>query len=402
MAKKRVRMAGAPDWYNTPLDKLDFEWSHDEKVEIERYCEKIHKNIAAEEMTPNERFEATMAGSEKDRLLIEALYFNPYTVRTLDPAGDALKPGDVCRDPKLLVKAHLATVARFALDFPTLYPISYTPEFWGGRAQMTEHGNPGMIGDAPIKSVADLEGLAVPDPYQAGLFPGYLWSCREIKRIFAKYGVDGVMPIWVSITDPLATVMESMTGWTKFILALRKDEELCRQAMNLATEWVIKVGQAMIDMGAECIMMCSYPGAIPIGGNEWMLEYYAKIGRILGHQVPMWYGLTYEKALDWFPVIYERGAVGPGNHRGWFCVEMDYRKVIDFSRGHDLYCSCAPSDKVIMNGPIPVIEGEIEERCIYGKSYPKFAMGIAAVDYLTPHAYFEAAIAAVKKYGKLR
>jgi len=48
MAKERVRMEGAPDWYDTPLDKLDFEWSHDEKVEIERYCEKIHQNIAEE------------------------------------------------------------------------------------------------------------------------------------------------------------------------------------------------------------------------------------------------------------------------------------------------------------------------------------------------------------------
>jgi uroporphyrinogen-III decarboxylase len=399
---KEIKLVGAPSWYGTPLEQLDFEWSREEELELERYCQSILKNIANEEMTPTARFEATMAGSEKDRLLIEALYFNLYAVQTLNSAADALKPVDVCRYPKLLVKAHLATVARFALDFPTLYPISYTHEFWGGRAQMTEYGNPGMIGDAPIKSVTDLEGLGVPDPYQAGLFPGYLWACREIKRVFAKYGVHMVMPLWVSLTDPMGTVIESMIGWTRFIIALRKDKELCRRALDLATEWVIRVGQAMIDMGAECIMMCSYPGAIPIGGNEWMLEYYARIGKILGRQVPMWYGLTFEKALDWLPAMYERGAVGPGSHRGWFCVEMDYRKVVDFSREHDLYCSCAPSDKVITNGPIPLIEEEIRERCDYGKSYPKFAIGIAAVDYLTPQANFEAAIAAAKKYGKLR
>ena len=103
--------------------------------------------------------------------VLEALYFNVYAVRTLDSAADALKPVDVCRNPKLLVKAHLATLSRFALDLPALYPISYTHEFWGGKAQMTEYGNPCMVGDPPIKSVADLEGLRVPDPYQAGLFP---------------------------------------------------------------------------------------------------------------------------------------------------------------------------------------------------------------------------------------
>jgi len=65
MAKERVRMENAPEWYNTPLDQLDFHWSHDEKVELERYCEKIHKNIAEEEMTPRERFRATLEGKEE-------------------------------------------------------------------------------------------------------------------------------------------------------------------------------------------------------------------------------------------------------------------------------------------------------------------------------------------------
>jgi uroporphyrinogen-III decarboxylase len=398
---KEIKLVGAPSWYSTPLERLDFEWSREEELELERYCQRILKNIGNEDMTPTARLKATMSGSEKDRLLVEALYFNPYAVRTLDPDCGALKPGDVSMDPKLLVKAHLATVARFALDFPTFYPISYTPEFWGGRAEMTEYGNPRMIGDAPIKCVADLEGLAAPDPYQDGLFPGYLWACREIKRIFAKHGVGGVVPIWVSITDPLATVMESMTGWTKFIIGLRRDKELCQRAMDLATEWVIRIGQAMINMGAQCLMMCSYLGALPISGSEWVLEYYARIGRELGSQVPMWYGLTYEKAVDWFAAMYRSRAVGPGSFRGWFCVEMDCRQVVDFSREHALYCSCAPSDKVILNGPISVIEEQIKELCEYGKSYPRFAIGIAAVDYLTPQANFEDAIAAVKKYGKL-
>lgn len=399
---KEIKLKGAPQWYGTPLEQLEFEWSREEKLELERYCRKILRNAAEEEMSPRERFEATMAGSEKDRLLIEALYFNLYAVRTLDSAVHALKPIDMYRIPKLLVKAHLATVARFALDFPTLYPISYTHELWGGTAQMMEYGNPRMIGDPPIKSVADLEGIKVPDPQEIGLFPGYLWACREMKRVFTEYGVDKIIPLWVSIIDPLGTVMESMIGWARFMIALRKDIKLCRQAMDIATEWSIRLGQAMIDMGADCIMMCSYPGIIPIEGNEWVLEYYVRIGNVLGCQAPLWYGLTFEKALDWLPVMYERGAVGPNSFRGWFCTEMDNRTVVDFSREHDLYCSSAPLDKVLINGPISVIEEEIRKRCEYGKPYPKFAIGIAAVDYLTPQVNFEAAVAAAKKYGKLK
>ena len=42
MAKTReIGLEGAPDWYGTPLDELPFEWSPDEKLEIERYCVKI-------------------------------------------------------------------------------------------------------------------------------------------------------------------------------------------------------------------------------------------------------------------------------------------------------------------------------------------------------------------------
>ncbi len=297
---KEVRLEGSPYWYGTPLDELDFEWSPEEKLELERYCERILKNVAAEEMTPKQRLEATLDGKARDRLLLEALYFNPYAVRTLDPTGDALKPVDVCRDPKLLVKAHLATI-----------------------------------------------------------------------------------------------------GWTKSIMALRRDKELCRRAMDLATEWVIRVGQAMIDMGAQCIVMCSYPRAIPIRGNEWMLEDYTGIGKALGSQVPFWYALTCQQALRWFPMMYEKGALGSKSFRGWFCAEMDYKEVIDFSREHDLYCSCALSDSVLLNGPISAIEEGIKLRCEYGKSHPKFAIGMAAVGYTTPVSRFEAAIAAAKKYGKI-
>ena len=400
--EKEIRLEGAPHWYGNPLDQLDFEWSSEDKLEIEGYCEKIMINATVEEMTPRSRLEATLAGKIRDRLLLEAHYFNLFSIRTLDPIGDTLKPVDVCKNPKLLVKAHLATLSRYALDLPALYPISYTYDLWGGRARMMEYGNPGMIGEPPIKSIADLEDMQVPDPRHDGLFPGYLWAIKELRRIFTHYNIVKVMPLWVSIcVDPIGIAAMSMLGWTKFLKSLRNDMQLCRQCMDLATKWVIKFGQAVIDMGAECLMTCAYPGVMPIKGNEWMMDYYARIGETLGSQVPIWYALTYEKAPTWFPLMYERGAVGSDSFCGWFCAEMDYQKAIDFSRKHDLYCSCAISDKVLLNGPITAIEEEIKKRCEYGKSHSRFSIGIAAVDYLTPPSNFEAAVAAAKRYGKL-
>ena len=95
MAKERIRMENAPDWYDTPLEKLHFEWSPEELLEIERYCEKIQKNIDEEEMTPLQRFNASLEGREKDRCFMVTLPFNVYAVRTLDSAADALKIAEV-------------------------------------------------------------------------------------------------------------------------------------------------------------------------------------------------------------------------------------------------------------------------------------------------------------------
>src|SRR4030042_3020922 len=149
MAKPRIRMGGAPDWYDTPLDQLDFQWSREEKLEIERYCEKIHKNIAEEEMTPKQRFDATIAGKEKDRVFFTTLPMSVYTARTLDSCADALKPIDLYRNPKLEVKAYLAFVARFKSDILLLYTLGYTEDLWGAQSKLIEYGNPVMVGAAP-------------------------------------------------------------------------------------------------------------------------------------------------------------------------------------------------------------------------------------------------------------
>jgi len=404
MAKeKEIRLEGAPDWYGTPLDQLEFKWSAEEKLEIERYCQKILKNVADEEMTPKERWKATITGKEKDRLLIHAVYINVYAIRTLDSGADALKPIDVYRNPKLLVKAHLATVARFALDFPTPYTLSYADELWGGRAKMIEYGNPVMVGDPPIKSMADLEGLEVPDPKKDGLYPGYLWACREMRRIYDEYGLTKVMPLWISFCgDGLGMPMMDMMGWNKTLVALRKDPELVHQAADLATQFEIKFGQAVIDVARpDELFMCVMSGAMPPKGNEWVAEYWARIGKALAPQAPISYGYAFGLTTEWLPVMYGKGALGPGSFCGGYAVaDIDYRKMIDLSRERDLCISCALPDKVLLGGPISAIEEEIKKRCDYGKSYPKFAIGIYGVDYWTPQAHLDAAVAACKKYGK--
>ena len=116
-------MENAPEWWGKTYDEIDFEWSKEEELELQRYCEKIIQNAEEEEMTPKERFEATWQGKDKDRLHIEVKYNVPYAVRTLDSFADAIKPGDLYQWPKLHIKGHLATAARFKLDIINVYVI---------------------------------------------------------------------------------------------------------------------------------------------------------------------------------------------------------------------------------------------------------------------------------------
>ena len=405
--KKRLKqfgeLEGAPDWYGTPLEELHFEWSPEEKLEIERYCEKILKNVAQEEMTPLERLKATFEGKPKDRVLMHVLHGNVYGGRTLDSGADALKPIDIYRNPKLWVKAHLATTARFALDYPNTYGISYTEELWGARARMIEYGNPVIVGNPPIKSIEDLEGIEAPDPKRDGLYPGYLWAHRELRRIYDEYGLTKVMPIFTRICGcPVGTVMLFMTGWAPFAVNMRKNPELNKRCLDLATEWEIKFGQAVIDVArADALYMCSMTGAQAVKGNEWLADYWAKIGKALATQVPVVYGYGFAGTAQWIPIMWERGALGPGSWSGGLHdYQCDYKTMIDLHREHDLYVSCMTSDKTLLDGPVSAIEEEIKERCEYGKPYPRFSIAIGMVDYWTPPSHLDAAIAAAKKYGK--
>jgi uroporphyrinogen-III decarboxylase len=403
MNMARVRMEGAPDWYDTPFDKLHFEWSHDEKVEIERYCEKIHKNIAEEGgMTPRQRFKATLAGKEKDRQFIFSLPLNVYAVRTLDGFADALKPRDVYKNPKLLVKAHLAFVARFKADMCFPYTLAYTEDLWGGKAKLIDYGNPVMVGDPPIKTMKDLEGLKGPDPYKDGLYPGYLWAIREFSRILKQYDLDDKLELHVSTCpDSVAIAMLGMMGISKFMVATRKDPELCKKCVDLADEFYLKYCQAVIDLGAHSMWVCFGVGWLPIKGNEWTLDHHEKTCKILGPQIPSVLTASVPADLQWFPLMMAKGLMGPKGFVGWCSgQDIDYKQLIDKAKEHNIFCACLHSDKILIDGPASAIEEDIAKRCEYGKKHPMFAASVGAIDYWTPPAHVDAAMAACKKHGK--
>ena len=248
MWKGRKPIGGAPYWYDTPYDKLDFEWTPEEKLMLDRFCEQIQKNIDEEGgMTPRERVLALLYGKDKDRVVACTQTLTTYITKTLDSHCDAIKPIDAYKFPKLWVMAHLATIARYKLDYANFHNINYGEDMWGGQSRMIDYGNPIIEPPYPIKSMEDLEGMPVPDPYTDGLYPGYLWANAEYRRILDEHNLP--IPIWASMCPgPELLVMMGMTGWTEFAMFLRKNPELIRKALDISQEFNLRLGKAMIDV----------------------------------------------------------------------------------------------------------------------------------------------------------
>jgi len=153
------------------------------------------------------------------------------------------------------VMAHLATMARLKTDYANFHNINYGEDLWGGLSRMIDYGNPILEPPNPIKTIDDLEGMPVPDPHTDGLYPGYLWSNREFRRILTEHNLP--IPIWGSICPgPDLLMMMGMVGWMEFPNILRKNPELIRKGMDIGTQFIIRFGKAVIDVcSPEAIYM---------------------------------------------------------------------------------------------------------------------------------------------------
>jgi len=347
-----------------------------------------------------------MAGKPTDRKLMAISHVVIYATRTLDSYADAVKPIDVYRHPKLLVKAMLATVARYKLDYPNLHSIIYNDDLFGGRAKMIECGQPVMVGEPPIKSMADLEGVEAPDPKSFGLNPGWLWAIREVRRFIDEYRLP--LPVWVSLgTDPPCTAILAMMGWAPFLKALRKQPELARRCCDLALEYDIKLAQTLIELARPDGMYVSgFAGAFPLKGNEWVGDQLLELAKAIKTSAPhthLSFGYSFLSGVfEWYDILHEMGAMSPDTWDGGLgglSEDIDMKRVFDVHREHNWWLSYSIRNETLEKGPISAIEEEIKALSELGKSHPKFSPGVVPV-YFVPPPHVDAAVAALKKYSK--
>ena len=409
MPKKIGNIDGLGPFMGMSIDELDeaLVWTQEEEAIIGRLCDKILANIEEDEMTPWERWKATVEGKERDRLLVDTTYHAVYAVRALDSFANALRPLDAYLFPKINILANLALVARFNLDVMVFSNMLYAENMFGWDCRALEYGRPFPTGKPPIKSMEDLEGLEIGDAYVDSIYPQYLWSGRELRRIFKKHGLHNVLPLNVSAcAEPLMTAALGMMGQAQFMMATIKNPELAEACATLASGWCIDYATKLIKTAEpDILFMCGFYGCSPYKGNEWMAELNAKVGKAVGPQCTCTWGWALNGILDqWMQAQLELGAIGPGGYVGIEASgDVTFEPMIDFLADNNLYGLASVPDKMVLEGPVSKIEEEVKRRCEYmtakGKD-SKIVAGYGAIDYWTTPDHFEAGIKAFHEYGR--
>ena len=391
------KLEGAPKWFNTPWKKLDFRFSEEEELEIERYTEKIKENIEEDKMTPMERWNATMEGQEVDRILVYLAPLTTYSIRVLDGFSNAVKPIDSFRNPKLFLKAHMAFAARFGTDCIDFYTLSYGESLWGGKAKLLELAHPVMT-EPGVKSMEDADRLVVPDPRKHGLYPGDLWAVNKCKQIFKKYGLEGVMPILASCCSPPAWIVATcVRGLKNGFLDPIRNVDLWHKLIEKTTKFEIDYAKALWEADADVVWCCQHHSAWP---PKVFREHIAPYDARLAKEGPLhgWgYAFNQEKHVE---ILRELGGYDPVK---W--VALDTETPVEFARQFtkemNKAYTCIETDKTLATNP-KTIEDAVKEHMKIGTSTPGVGFGMVAgsIDYWTPPENCDAFVKYVKEYGK--
>ncbi|WXG46872.1 MAG: uroporphyrinogen decarboxylase family protein [Candidatus Atabeyarchaeum deiterrae] len=392
-------MEGAPKWYGkgTPYTKLNFPFSEEEELELDRYCEKIKENISKDKMTPWERWNATIKGEEVDTINVHLHPETTYSIKVLDGYANAIKPIDSFRNPKLFLKAHLATAARFAPHNLQVYSYSYGEAEWGGKAKLLDLAHPVMV-EPSVKTMDDVDRLVVPDPKKDGTYPGMLWAIKKMKELFKKNGLAGIVPILPSCCTPAEWIIpECVRGLKLGFLDAIKNPDMWHAMMKKTTEFEIRFAQALWEAGGDYVWCCQHHSAWPPDiFKERIAPYCAELAK-RGPLDSWYYAANQETHVQ---IMADAGGYDPCKYL-FFTTDTPVEFARQFTKSIDKAYVCCEPDKALLTD-LPTLEATVKEHIKIGTSIPGvgFAMAAGAIDYWTPPQNVDAFVKYVKEYGK--
>lgn len=390
-------LENAPPWWPNFMPP---EFTDEDIQEIKRHCEKILENISKEKgMTPRERWEATLKYEIPDRPLVTNVPWNLALTRVMDCWSDSLKPGiDLWWYPKLFVKSIFAWVARFGIDFPIFYPLTYgeTEFSVNSKTKITPYSHPYQY-DPPIKTMDDLAHLHLPDVYHDGFFPAHLWVYKKTKEFMKEFGVLDVMPIWMApATCPLATILCAVMGMEGTLKAWRRNPELVHKCMEFTTQHFVNHAKAVLELEPDTLWCCSLASlSNKLDDYKPYDKYYLEAVRAIAPSKIAW-----TPSFDQSNTLEYQAQTGSAS-LGWMpTYETPMEVVVGLARKYKLICGYYNNPLDFLSASkeriIELVKNNID--CGAGPGFIYSNPGV--IDYTTPHETIDLIIKTAKEYGR--
>ncbi|EDY82200.1 Uroporphyrinogen decarboxylase family [Verrucomicrobiia bacterium DG1235] len=303
-------------------------------------------------------------------------------------------PSEICRDPDLLVEGLLAEYERYKPDFLTVGIDVYNVEAEAlGCKIVYFDDSPDVPGveDYPIKNLADIDKLKIPDPTKDGRMPLYL---EAAKKLHEKVGHE--IKIRGAITGPFSLASELM-GAENFIVMTMQDPQYTVKLMEFTARVAAAFGKAFIDIGIDPIIFDSR-AMPPLCSPQIFQDIVSKVYRRIlipelkkagAKQIPLIIGGDTTPILD---------AIIDTDTTQILCdfegdIELFKKKAID----HNLPMRVNVDPRLLHLGPIDKIQDftmNILNKCW---DHPGFILGTGVAAYDCPPEHIDAVRACLDK-----
>jgi MtaA/CmuA family methyltransferase len=186
---------------------------------------------------------------------------------------------EALHDAKLHFKAMRFTVEELGLDTVCLTAdMSLEAEACGCEISYADRALPTVISH-PVKTVEDLKGLRVPDPYHDGRMPVFIETMKMLRDNYTMIKVAEVI-------GPF-TLAVQLGGAQTTYLNIRRNPEFLKALIDLCVQVITSYAQALIDAGADIILIAEPAGSTMSSSHyqEFSGIYTGKIIRSLNRPV---------------------------------------------------------------------------------------------------------------------
>ena len=152
-------------------------------------------------------------------------------------------------------------------------------------------------------------------------------------------------------------------------------------------------------------------GAFRLEGNEWIADTWAQLAKDIKAMDPNIYLINGVTALSTFTgftsILLERGGASPCSGDSW-CGGITgqddadvIKNMMDYYNENKMFFSVGIMNSVQEAGPVSAIDEAYKQLCEYTKPYPNFSPAIVTASaHWSTFEFVDAAVAAIKKYGK--